>query len=78
MVRIFMMQAMAIHPGDRINVEPEDVVHDRDAFDEPFLVVERAMRDPHVKNIGQIQPRQEPADDKVKRRRSTVRVQGPK
>ena len=40
MVGMFMMQSMAIHPGDRIYIEPEDVVHDSDGFYEPFLIVE--------------------------------------
>ena len=40
MVSMFMMQSMAIYPGDRIDIEPEDVVHDSDDFYEPFLIVE--------------------------------------
>ncbi len=30
MVSILMMQPMAIHPGDRIYIDPEGVIHDRD------------------------------------------------
>ena len=32
MVRMFVMQPMAIHPGDRIDIEPEDVIHDSDGL----------------------------------------------
>ncbi len=39
MVGMFMMQSMAIHPGDRIYIEPEDVIHDRNCFYEPFLIL---------------------------------------
>ena len=65
MVGMFMMQSVAIHPGDRVHVEPEDVIHDRDGFYEPFLIVERAMRDSQVKKISQIQPAKKPAKDKI-------------
>jgi len=65
MIGIFMMQAMAIHPGDRIYVDPEDVVNDSDAFYEPFLIVERAMRDSHMQNIGQIQPGKKPTEGEI-------------
>jgi hypothetical protein len=65
MVSVFMMQTMAIHPGDRIYVEPEDVIHDSDDFYEPFLIVERTMCDSQMKNIGQIQPAKKPAKDKI-------------
>ena len=37
---MFMMQSMAIHPGDRIYIEPKGVIHDSDDFHEPFLIVE--------------------------------------
>jgi hypothetical protein len=40
MISMFVMQSMAIHPGDRIYIEPEDVVHDSDDFYEPLLIVE--------------------------------------
>ena len=65
MVRMFVMQSMAIHPGDRIYIEPEDVIHDRDGFDEPFLVVKRTMGDTQMENIGQIQPAKEPTKDEI-------------
>jgi hypothetical protein len=62
---MFMMQSMAIHPCDRIYVQPEDVIHDGDSFYEPFLVVERTMSDSQMKNIGQVQPSRKPAEDKI-------------
>ena len=67
MIRILMMQPMTIHPRNRINVNPEDIIHDRHSLDEPHLVIERAMRDPHVQHIGQIQPRHKPAANKINR-----------
>src|SRR5580658_7819155 len=45
MVGILMMQSMTIYPGDRIHIESEGVVHDRDSFHEPFFIVERPVRD---------------------------------
>ena len=60
-----MMQAMAIYPGDRIYIDPEDVIHDSDDFYEPFLIVERTVSDSQMKNIGQIQPAKKPAKDKI-------------
>jgi hypothetical protein len=65
MVSMLMMQSMAIHPGDRIYIEPEGVIHDSDKFYEPFLIVERTMRDSQMKNIGQIQPAKKPTKDKI-------------
>src|SRR6266702_6338493 len=65
MVRIFMMKAMAIYPGHRIHIDREGVVHDRDRLHEPFLIVERAMRDSQMKDIGQIQPAKKPAKNKI-------------
>src|SRR5277367_6622158 len=65
MVGMEMMQAMAIHPGDRVHIEPEDVIHDSDGFYEPFLVVERTMSDSQMKNIGQIQPAKKPTKDRI-------------
>src|SRR5258707_6477141 len=65
MVGMFMMQSVAIHPGDRIYIEPEDVVHSRDGFYEPFLVVERAVSDSQMENIRQIQPAHKPTKDKI-------------
>jgi hypothetical protein len=40
MLSMLMMQSMAIHPGDRVYVEPEGVIYDSDDFYEPFLIVE--------------------------------------
>ena len=40
MVRMFVMQAMAIHPGDRIYIEREDIIHDCNGFHEPRFKVE--------------------------------------
>src|SRR5579859_3549211 len=60
-----MVQAMAIHPADGIHIKPENVVHDRDSFYEPYLVVERAMNDAQMEHIGQIQAAHEPAKDKI-------------
>src|SRR6266850_5715494 len=65
MVSMFMMQSMAIHPGDRIYIEPEGVIHDSDDFHEPFLIVKGTMSDTQVKNIGQIQPAKKPTKDKI-------------
>jgi hypothetical protein len=52
MVRIFVMQAVAIHPGDWIYIDRERVIHDRDGLDEPFLIVKGAMSDSEMKNVG--------------------------
>ena len=65
MVGMLMMQAMAINPLDRINVDSEDVGHDSDRFYEPFLIVEGAMSDSQMKNIGQVQPAKKPTKDKI-------------
>src|SRR6266851_2238864 len=56
---------MAIHPGDRIHIDPEEVIRDRDGLYEPFLIVERAMRNSHMKNIRQIHPGKKPTTDKI-------------
>src|SRR5271154_6526617 len=60
-----MMQSMAIHPSDRIYIEPEGVIHDSDDFYEPFLIVECTMSDSQMKNIGQIQATKKPTTDKI-------------
>src|SRR5947209_6990368 len=65
MVSVLMVQAMAIHPADGIHIKPEDVICDGDAFDEPYLVVERAMNDAQVEHISQIQPAEQPAENKI-------------
>jgi hypothetical protein len=64
-VRVFVMQSMPIHPGDRIYIDPEGVVQDRDSFYEPFLIVERTMGDTQMKNVGQIQPGDKPTKNKI-------------
>jgi hypothetical protein len=56
---------MAIHPSNRIYIDSEEVVHDSDDFYEPFFVVECAMSDSQMKNIGQIQPGKKPTRDKI-------------
>ena len=56
---------MAVHPRDRINIDPESVIHDRDGFHEPFFVVERTMGDPQMEDIGQIHAGNKPARHKV-------------
>ena len=65
MVRIFVMQSMAIHPGNWIHINPEGVIHDSNGFYEPFLIVQRAMSDSHMKNIGQIQSGKKPTRYKI-------------
>ncbi len=65
MVRVFVMQSMPIHPGNRIYIDPKGVVQYRDCFYEPFLIVEGAMGDPQMKNVGQIQPGEKPAKNKI-------------
>ena len=60
-----MMQAMAIYPGNRIHINGEGVVHDGDGFYEPFLIVERTMRDSQMKNVGQIQAAKKPAKQEI-------------
>src|SRR6266436_630327 len=65
MVGMFMMQSMAIHPGDRIHIDREGVIHDSDGFHEPFFIVERTVSDSQMKNIGQIQPAKKPTKNKI-------------
>src|SRR6266704_7046628 len=65
MVGMFMMQAMAIYPSDRIHVDRERVVHDGDGLHEPFSVVERTVSDSQMKNVSQIQAAKKPAKDKI-------------
>src|SRR5437762_9712635 len=64
-VGVFMMQSVAIHPGDRIYIDGEGVIHDSDGFYEPLLIVERTMSDSQMKNIGQIQPAHKPTKNQV-------------
>src|SRR5260370_20756781 len=65
MVGMFMMQSMAIYPGNRIHIDREGIVKDIHCLYEPFLVVERTMSDSKVKHVGQIQPAKKPAKDKI-------------
>src|SRR5208283_456908 len=65
MVSMFMMQSMAIHPGNRIYIDPEGVIYDSDGFYEPFLIVECTMSDSQMKNISQIHPGKKPTRDKI-------------
>src|SRR5579872_2923349 len=67
MIRILVMQPMAIDPRNRININPKHVIHDRHCLDEPNAIVERAMRDPHVQYIGQVQTRHKPAANEINR-----------
>ena len=67
MVRILVMQAMAIYPRDWIYIDSERVIHNRDGFDEPFLIVKGPMSDSEMKNVGQIQAAEKPAKDKINR-----------
>jgi len=64
-VRVLVMQAVPIHPRDRIDINPKSIVNDSDRFDEPFLVVEGAMSDSQMKDIGQVQPGQKPTKEKI-------------
>ena len=52
MIRVLMMQSMAIHPANRIDIKPEEVIGDSDEFYEPFFVVERTMGNSQMKDIG--------------------------
>jgi hypothetical protein len=67
MVRIFVMQSMAIYPGNWIYIDRERVVYDRDGFDEPFLIVKGTMSDSEMKNVSQIQATEKPAKNKINR-----------
>ncbi|HEY5039995.1 MAG TPA: hypothetical protein VIJ93_13075, partial [bacterium] len=62
---MFMMQSMAIHPGDRVYIQPEEVIHNSENFDEPLLIVERAMSDSQMKDIGQVQAAKKPTRHKI-------------
>src|SRR5689334_7063081 len=62
---MFMVQSMAVHPGNRIYINRESIVRDSDGFHEPFLVIKRAMSDTQMKHIGQIQPAKKPTKDKI-------------
>ena len=52
MIGIFVMQTMAIDPDERIHIKTESIVQNSDALYEPWLVIERAMRDAHMENVG--------------------------
>ena len=78
MVGILMMQSMAIHPGDRIYIDPKDIIHDGDGFYEPFLIVESAMRDSHDGEHRPNTTRQETNKRQNKLRPINNPVHGPK
>jgi len=61
-----MVQSVAIDPGDRIDINSEDIVHGADELDKPFFVVKRTVRDSQMQNIGQVQPGYKPAKDKIR------------
>ena len=65
MVRKSMMQAVTIDPAHWIDVDADGVVDQRQSFDEPFLVVQRAVRDAHVHHVGQIDPGQKPGREQI-------------
>ena len=65
MVRVLVMQTMAIDPADGIHLKPQGVVQDRDELYEPLLVIERTMGNSHVKNVGQIKPAKKPGAYKI-------------
>ena len=67
MIGELVVEPVPVDPTDRIHVDAEGVVHDRDGLDEPVLVVERAMRDPHVDHAGQVHAADEPAHHEVRR-----------
>lgn len=60
-----MMQPMAIHPGNGIYIESENVIHDSNGFYEPFFVVERTVSDSQVKDVGEIKPAGKPAKNEI-------------
>jgi hypothetical protein len=60
-----MMIAMAIDPAHRIYVDADRVVEDHHRLDEPHLVVQGAVRDPHMSHIRQINAGQEPDEEDV-------------
>src|SRR5438128_10119150 len=65
MVGMFMMQAVAIDPGNRIHIDRERVVHDGDGFHEPFSIVERTVSASQMKNVSQKQAAKKPPKDKI-------------
>ena len=60
-----MVQAVAIHPGDGINIQAEEVVADCDGFNEPRLLVQRAVSDSQVKDVSEIHAAEKPAKDEI-------------
>ena len=76
MIGELVVEPVPVNPGDRVHVDAEGVVHERDGLDEPLLVVERAMGDAHVDHAGQVHAADEPARHEVGRADSKP-VQGP-
>ena len=67
MVGIQMVQSMPADPCDRIHINPKKIIRDGNGLDEPFLIIQRTVRDAHMQHIGQIHPRQKPASHKINR-----------
>ena len=65
MVGVLVVQAVPVHPARRVDVEPEQVVGEGDRLHEPLLIVEGSVRDAEVEHVGQVEPRQEPAEQEV-------------
>jgi len=57
--------AMAIHPRPRVDVDPERVEQERRGFDEPSLELERAMREAHVQDLGEVDAGEEPDEHEI-------------
>ena len=60
-----MVKPMSVDPGNGVDVDPKRVVEDCDSLDEPLLIVECAMRDPHMNDRRQVQPAREPAKGEI-------------
>jgi hypothetical protein len=60
-----VVEPVPVHPGDRIDVDPEGVVHHREGFQEPLFIVECAMGNSHMNDRRQIQPGDEPAGNQI-------------
>jgi hypothetical protein len=65
MVRIFVMQAMTVHPRDRFYIDAEDVVNDSNGFYKPIFIVKITMRDSQMKHISQVHTGCEPTEDEI-------------
>jgi hypothetical protein len=65
MIGKLVVKPVPVHPRDRIDVDPEGVVDDREGLYKPLLVVESAMGNAHVDDGRQIQPPDEPARKEI-------------